>query len=454
MKRTILVGVGGRSVMWRDAAAFRYPQSSSLVGLCDINPGRLAVALRQLRSHGVTTPIALFPPEEFERQIRALNANTVIVTSRDSTHDDYIVRALEAGCEVITEKPMTISAEKCRRILDAVRRTGRSVRVTFNYRYSPPRRQVKELLQSGVIGRVLSVEFKWVLDTSHGADYFRRWHRNKANSGGLLVHKATHHFDLVNWWITSVPETVAAFGDRVFYRPEQALRYGLTRRAERCAECPESSRCPFFLDVRGNARLRELYYDQEGYDGYQRDRCVFSDQSDIEDTMNVIVSYRSGVKMTYTLTAFSPWEGYHIVFNGTRGRLEHLMRESSYVNADGWTPGEMIRDATTINVMPHFGKGYYVPVEEGQGGHGGGDQRLMDDLFLPDPGPDPLGLRADHRAGAWSILTGIAANHSIAEKRIVSVAELVPDLDLPDYPPTPAWDLPIGLPVDGSPARG
>lgn len=66
----------------------------------------------------------------------------------------------------------------------------------------------------------------------------------------------------------------------------------------------------------------------------------------------------------------------------------------------------------------------------------------------------PLGLRADHRAGAWSILTGIAANHSIAEKRIVSVGELVPDLDLPDYPPTPDWDLPIGLPVDGSPARG
>ncbi len=452
MKRAILIGVGGRSVMWRDAAAFGYPQTSTLVGLCDINPGRLELALRQLKEKGASTPISLFPPEELEKQIRMLNANLVIVTSRDSTHDEFIVRALDAGCDVITEKPMTITAEKCRRILEAVRRSGRSVRVTFNYRYSPPRRQVKELLQSGVIGRVLSVEFKWVLDTSHGADYFRRWHRNKANSGGLLVHKATHHFDLVNWWINSVPETVAAFGDRVFYRPEQAARYGLTRRTERCADCPESGRCPFFLDIKGNPRLRELYYNQEKYDGYHRDRCVFSASIDIEDTMNVIVAYRSGVKMTYTLTAFSPWEGYHIVFNGAKGRLEHLMRESSYVNADGRTPGEMIRDATTINVMPHFGHGYYVPVEEGKGGHGGGDQRLLDDLFLPDPGPDPLGMRADHRAGAWSILTGIAANTSIAEKRIVSVRELVGDLDLPDYLPTPAWDEPIRLATPAKPS--
>ena len=78
--------------------------------------------------------------------------------------------------------------------------------MTFNYRYSPPRTQVKDLLMSGVIGDILSVDFHWMLDTHHGADYFRRWHRNKQNSGGLMVHKATHHFDLVNWWLSSVPE--------------------------------------------------------------------------------------------------------------------------------------------------------------------------------------------------------------------------------------------------------
>lgn len=446
MKRTILVGVGGRSRMWRNAAAFQYPQSAALVGLCDHNPGRLALAQRELREKGMSGDMPVFPPEAFEARIRELGACQVIVTSRDSTHADFIVRALQAGCDVITEKPMTIDAPSCRAICEAVARTGRQVRVTFNYRYAPPRRQVKELIQSGVIGRPLSVEFKWLLDTSHGADYFRRWHRNKANSGGLLVHKATHHFDLVNWWISSVPARVAAFGARLFYRPEQAQRYGLANRGERCSDCPESGRCPVFLDIKGNARLRALYFDQEGYDGYQRDQCVFSDRIDIEDTMNVIVEYRSGVRMSYALTAFSPWEGYHVVINGTKGRIEHIARESSYVNGDGRVPGAMIKEATSINVMPHFGTGYFVPIEEGKGGHGGGDTRLMDDLFADDPGPDPLGLRADYRSGAYSILTGIAGNVSMRENRVVGVEELVPGVPEPDYPPAPAWDDPIVLP--------
>lgn len=442
--RVILVGVGGRSFMYRDAVAFKYPESTELVGLCDVNPGRLALSQRVLREKGLEVPG--FPPERFEEMIRTLKATLVVVTSRDSTHDDFIVRALEAGCNVVTEKPMTTTAEKCQRIVDTVKRTGRTVRVTFNYRYSPARTQVKELLQSGVIGRILSVEFKWLLDTSHGADYFRRWHRNKENSGGLMVHKATHHFDGVNWFINSVPVKVAAIGARVFYTPEQALRYGFTRRTERCLDCPESRRCPFFLDLKGNRHLRELYLDNESHDGYHRDQCVFSSRIDIEDTMNVAVEYKNGVRMSYCLTAFSPWEGYHIVFNGTKGRLEHTCRESSYVSGDGRVPGEPMPEGTTINVQPHFTRGYFVPVRESKGGHGGGDERLLDDLFAGTPGPDPLGLRADYRGGAYSILTGIAANIAMKEERVVRIDDLVKGLDMPDYPPTPSWDEPIKLP--------
>ncbi|NQU11781.1 Gfo/Idh/MocA family oxidoreductase [bacterium] len=444
-RRVILVGVGGRSALYRDATAFDYPETTELVGLCDNNAGRLALAQAQLKARGKDVPG--FPPEQLEAMIRQLKADLVVVTSRDSTHDEFIVRGLQTGCDVITEKPMTIDAAKCQRIVDTVRQTGRSLRVTFNYRYAPARSQVKELLQQGVIGRVLSVEFQWLLDTSHGADYFRRWHRNKVNSGGLLVHKATHHFDLVNWWINSVPAKVSATGARVFYTPEQAVRYGFTRRGERCLDCPESSRCPFFLDIKGNAQLRELYLDQESHDGYQRDRCVFSDQIDIEDTMNVVVEYRSGVRMSYALTAFSPWEGYRIAFNGTKGRLEHACQESSYISGDGTVPGELVTSGTVIRVLPHFTSGYFVPVREGQGGHGGGDTRLLDDLFSGKPAPDPIGLRADWCGGAYSILTGIAANISMKEHRVVEIEQLVSDLQLPDYPATPAWDEPIRLPA-------
>ena len=102
--------------------------------------------------------------------------------------------------------------------------TGRRVRVTFNYRYSPPRTQIKDILMSGAIGDVLSVDFHWLLNTHHGADYFRRWHREKKNSGGLMVHKATHHFDLVNWWLGAMPVQVMATGKREFYTPTMARR--------------------------------------------------------------------------------------------------------------------------------------------------------------------------------------------------------------------------------------
>ena len=145
----------------------------------------------------------------------------VIVDAGVGTASDAAA-AMELGCDVISEKPLTIDAASCQRILDTQRKTGMRCRVAFNYRYSSPRTQVKELLASGVIGEVHSVDFHWLLDTRHGADYFRRWHRNKANSGGLLVHKATHHFDLVNWWLDSVPEHVFASGHRRYYTGEQA----------------------------------------------------------------------------------------------------------------------------------------------------------------------------------------------------------------------------------------
>ena len=140
--------------------------------------------------------------------LKDLKPDCVIVTCPDAFHDDYIVRALDAGCDCITEKPLTTTPEKAQRIVDACKRNNRHVRVLFNYRYSPPRTQVKDLLMSGAIGDVLSVDFHWLLNTLHGADYFRRWHSQKEISGGLMIHKATHHFDLVNWWLGSEPEIV------------------------------------------------------------------------------------------------------------------------------------------------------------------------------------------------------------------------------------------------------
>jgi predicted dehydrogenase len=305
---------------------------------------------------------------------------------------------------------------------------------------------VKDILMSGEIGDVLSVDFHWLLNTHHGADYFRRWHSNKKNSGGLMVHKATHHFDLVNWWLGAVPVSVMATGKRDFYTPTMAKRFGLEGAHERCHTCSEKDKCAFFLDLAADPGLKSLYLDQEHYDGYFRDRCVWRPDIDIEDTMNVLVRYDSGVTLSYSLNAFNAWEGYTIAFNGTKGRLEHTIVEQTYVNGTGAVQGGIKEGGVTTRIIPLRGEARDVKPWTGEGGHGGGDKAMLDDIFLPQQAPDKYQRAADERAGAASILVGIAANRCFDTGQSVAIAELVPGLLRPDYAPMPPRDGPLPMP--------
>src|SRR5207244_1617086 len=113
------------------------------------------------------------------RMVAETKPDAIIVTTMDSAHHLYIRRGMELGCDVITEKPMTIDVEKLDIIYDAIQRTGKSLRVTFNYRYAAAFTRFRQLILEGVVGQPRLIDFAWILDTSHGADYFRRWHREK-----------------------------------------------------------------------------------------------------------------------------------------------------------------------------------------------------------------------------------------------------------------------------------
>jgi len=446
------VGLGGRGGMFQKAVLETFADTAQMVGYCDSNPGRLQKAVDDAAKLG--TKLKGYAATDFDKMIAETKPDSVIVTTRDSYHDEYICRAMELGCNVITEKPMTTDEKKCAQIIETQKRTGKKVTVTFNYRYSPPRTQIKELLMSGVIGNVLSVDFHWMLDTRHGADYFRRWHRNKEFSGGLMVHKSTHHFDLINWWLSSVPETVYANGKREFYTPQTADRYGLTKRGERCHGCPESGRCPFFLDMAENEKLSGLYLAHEAHDGYLRDRCVFSNDIDIEDTVNVIVKYRNKVTLSYSLNAFMPWEGHLISINGTRGRIEHRNEETVYINGDGTVPGALKKEGSWTKIYPHWESAYEVDLWEAEGGHGGADPVMLRYIFDPDNQPVDKYMRAsDQRAGAWSIMTGVAANHSMADDQLIRIDDLISGIAEPDYPAMPSDDEPLAIPTQPDPSK-
>ncbi|MBQ8094060.1 MAG: Gfo/Idh/MocA family oxidoreductase [Clostridia bacterium] len=419
------VGIGGRGRMYYEALCSEYADTSDLVAFCDLSQTRMDYANSVIRDKLGKAPVPTYYYTDYERMIREQHPDIVIVTSVDRTHDDYIVRAMEMGCDVITEKPITTDARKAQRIIDAQKRTGRHIRVAFNYRYAPHHTKMRELIMNGTIGEVYSVHFEWLLNTVHGADYYRRWHRNKVNSGGLLVHKATHHFDLVNFWLGTEPETVFAFGDTNFYGRQNAEKRGETKFYYRCHGSEAARGDHFAIDMDNNPNLKAMYLDAEEDSGYIRDRSVFGDDISIEDTMAVLVRYRNNAVMSYSLNSYLPWEGFNVMMNGSKGRIEYHAVERPYINAGGDKNQEGRVRTYDILVYPMLGEPYHVPIDHIEGGHGGGDPVMLRDLFHPGEQEDPFHRAADHVDGIKSILTGVAANRSIASGLPVNVADLV-----------------------------
>ncbi|HLS74779.1 MAG TPA: Gfo/Idh/MocA family oxidoreductase, partial [Actinomycetaceae bacterium] len=318
---------------------------------------------------------------------------------------------------------------------DAVQRSGRKVIMTFNYRYSPRNSTLRQVIADGLIGEVTSVHFEWALDTVHGADYFRRWHREKDKSGGLLVHKSSHHFDLVNWWLDDAPRRVYARGGLKFYGDQGAgVADAPQPRPERGTTAPAGDR--WALDLTKDVRLKRLYLDAEHHDGYRRDRDVFDAGITAEDTMAVLVDYERGALLTYSLIAYAPWEGYRVTVNGTRGRAELEVVERGSVEIDA--QGDAVLDPSAVEaqdadelrpkgerllVQQHWERAREVEIPMGVGSHGGGDAILLKDVFR-GPDADPLGRPAGYPDGVRAVAVGIAANESIRTGAPVEIADL------------------------------
>jgi len=402
MKRYVLAGAGQRGiVMFAKPIATELKEYAQLVGIYDINKKRAQIASQECGGIPVY--------DDFDVMLKETKPDAAIITTVDCYHHEYIIKTLEAGYDAITEKPMTIDAEKCKQILEAEKRTGKKVIVTFNCRFNPYIARVKELIKQGTIGEILSIHFEWLLDTSHGADYFRRWHRYLEKSGGLLVHKATHHFDMINWWLDEEPEKVRAFGSRRFYGPTRE------ERGERCLTCKYKNSCEFYWDITGSEFHKKLYLDAEEEDGYYRDRCVFADDINIYDTMSVNVKYSKGAMLSYSLIAHSPYEGWKASINGTKGRIEAEIYESGEKSLE---PFNYIRVYNRNRELVTY-KSMKI-----KGMHAGADERLRRMIFVGDL-PDPLNKCAGSWEGAMSLLIGAAANISIAEDRTVSIKKLL-----------------------------
>lgn len=436
-RRYAVAGTGHRARMYVEAALSEHADVAELVAWCDTNATRMDY-YDEIVARGGGGPVAHYGPDALEAMIDRERVDVLIVATPDHTHAELVSRALEAGADVVVEKPLTTTAEGCRRITEAISRTGRDVVMTFNYRYSPRNSALKEVITSGEIGTVTSVHFEWALDTVHGADYFRRWHREKASSGGLLVHKSSHHFDLVNWWLADVPQRVYAQGSLAFYGDAGAGARDHGPRPQRGLDAEAGD--PWALNLRGDGYLKGLYLDAEAEDGYLRDRDVFTEGVTIEDNMAVMVSYRGGALLTYSLNAHSPWEGYRVTVNGTRGRAELEVVERGAVEREARAVLDPSAKEAANNdpvrprgerlvVQRHWDRAEERVIPMGAGSHGGGDSILLQDIFH-GPSSDPLGRPAGYLDGIRAVAVGIAGNESIAMGAAVCTEALDLGVDL------------------------
>jgi len=409
--KVALVGTGHRGTStWGKNLIHPYRDYVEMVALCDINPKRLKVAQKLIETDAPT-----YLEKDFDRMIAETRPDAVIVCTPDCFHHKHAIRAMELGCDAIVEKPLATTAEQCQQLIDAERKTGKKITTTFNARHSDSAEEIKKLLMDDRLGRIISAEFAEYLDVYHGADYFRRWHGKIRYSGSLLVHKASHHFDQMNWWLDAEPEQVHAFGKLAFYGHNHSFRH------RNCRRCPYKDKCDFYWDITEKQRLVDLYVNCEDADGYLRDGCVWSNENDTYDTMTVEVKYKNGVLLSYSLNAFMPYEGQLIAFNGEKGRLDvRTYRRQPWDVGDtkaDFRLTKSFKDTKTWTI--HKSKD-----PKAEFSHGGSDYGLKDLIIKPDQ-PDPLNQLAGSRAGVMSSLIGIAARKSIETGQRIKIASLV-----------------------------
>lgn len=409
-KKYVVVGTGGRAIgSFIKPLINDFKDDIELVGLYDINPERVVAANRLSESE-----IPAY--DDFDKMLDQTGAEAVVVCSTDATHAEYVVKALDRGLEVFSEKPLCTTFEQVQDIRKAAVASDGTGHVTHNMRFGANEPLMKNMIVDGVIGKVLHIQFSEYLDRFHGADYYRRWHRSFKNSGGLMLQKSSHHFDIINWFADAKPDRVTALGRLAFYGKNGPFH------GKRCSDCEHTGECDLYADVFSKETMTTLYKTPEHVDLYYRDACVFGPEIDITDTVNACIRYENGIDVSYSLISYASYEGMDISIEGTKGRLDFTSRTNTrwaVGHRDPDSGGSLANDGVSAEDYEYLK--HYTPYDGMQditqhadeGGHGGSDPKLRKMLFGSESIPDPLGQKAVLEEGIQAVLVGIAINRSV-----------------------------------------
>ncbi|MFB3891442.1 MAG: Gfo/Idh/MocA family protein [Phycisphaerae bacterium] len=364
----VIVGAGGRGRGYAKFAADN-PRWAKVVGVAEpLEANRREVA----QAHAVPEENVFADWKDLARRRKL--ADAAIICTQDAMHADPAVRLARKGYHILLEKPMAPNARDCRRIVAAVEKAGVIFAVCHVMRYTSYTTKLKSLIDSGLIGEVVSVQHLEPVGYWHMAHAFVRGHwRNEAESSPMLLSKSCHDLDWLRYIVGRPCVSVSSFGTLKHFRRE-AMPPGA---AERCVSCPAAveAQCPYSAKKIYGGRLERKQnswplnvvireFTPEALDKALREgpygRCVYQCDNDVVDTQVVNIQFEGGATAVFTMTAFCAAGGRKTHVFGTRGHI--------YGDSEKITHFDFLTDKTTEHDTRDDSSGK---------GHGGGDWGIM-----------------------------------------------------------------------------
>jgi len=418
---TIIVGAGHRGLLYASYAK-QHPDEFEVIGVADPDPVRRERA-REIFGFQAENQ---FESADHLAQ-RGKIADTVINGTMDADHVPTTLPLLEAGYDVLLEKPICPTKAELLQLLQTTRRTGRKVAIGHVLRHAPFYAEIRQRVAAGEIGDIVTINTAERVSYHHMVSCFVRgkWNQ-KATSNPMMMSKCCHDLDLIAWMKSGIrPTQVASFGGIMHFRPEMAPEGAGTRCTVDCAierDCDYSARKHYLeQDLWGTYIWHCLEYlgtptEEDKIKSLSTDnphgRCVWKCDNDVVDHQSVIAQFDDGCVAAHTLTTGTakPCRTIHLV--GTKGEIEGEMEEGKYfIRYPDARPGHEYSEAVVdLNVSMDM--------------HGGGDLRLVGDFLALVRGEQPSLSTTQLEDSVYGHLIGFAADEAMEGNRVAMIEDI------------------------------
>jgi predicted dehydrogenase len=437
-----ILGAGDRGRGTYGRWTLEHPERARVVAVADPDPERRAT---MATAHGVVSEATTADWRELLQRPRL--ADAVVVATPDREHAAATIAALGLGYDVILEKPIAPTLDEVRAVAEAAARSSGTVTVAHVLRYTPFFSAVKQAIEAGWIGELVTIAHTEHIGYWHFAHSFVRgnW-RAEAASSPMILAKACHDLDLLRWLAGDRCTAVASFGGLHHFRPSQAPPGALDRCWDGERRCPAAPDCPFDAVRFYVERLEgvtawpvSVMADDPSRDGRLRaiatgpyGRCVYHADNDVADHQVATLEFANGVRATLMVNGLTADNTRTITLNGTRGELRGRLDTGEieirrFLPGGDARPGAWDRDDAGRSTLRGDETITLTATPPRTDGHGGGDDAMMDDVI------DRLRARRDgepeaEREGRTSLATSLeshlmafAAETSRRQRRLIDL---------------------------------